>query len=175
MKEIDGGEIVNQVCDTPFRKFTRDLILFLKAVGRGLRIKSKSETTLLLLHLSVRGFRHAGSPGSCCSRWRSSPAAWRPTARCWSPLQQCRPRWDPQWPVASAGYPRSEPGGRRLRKEDTQSALKEMFQTEEAAKDKALTSHYAVYFWDVYEKSKLLWEKPWNFVTQKQRQYCDHR
>lgn len=27
-------------------------------------------------------FIHGGSPGSCCSKWRSSRAAWRPTARC---------------------------------------------------------------------------------------------
>lgn len=91
----------------------------------GLRTKILSPTLKnnapSLLHPSVRGFRHAGSPGSCCSRWRSSPAAWRPTARCWSPLQRCRPGWDPQWPVASVGCPRSEPGGRQLRREDIKS------------------------------------------------------
>lgn len=60
-------------------------------------------------------FIHEGSPGSCCSKWRSSRAVWRPTARCWSPLRLCRPGWGPRWPAASAGCPRSEPGGRRLR------------------------------------------------------------
>lgn len=84
-------------------------------------IKSKSEAPSLLC-LSVRGFRRAGSPGSCCSRWRSSPAAWRPTARCWSPLRQCRPGWDPRWPAASVGCPRSELGGRQLRREDVKSS-----------------------------------------------------
>lgn len=88
----------------------------------GLRTKTQVQiwNSAPLLHLSVRGFRRAGSPGSCCSRWRSSPAAWRPTARCWSPLRRCRPGWDPQWPVASVGCPRSEPDGRRLRKGDNQ-------------------------------------------------------
>lgn len=122
------GENVNQViveyvCDTPnmFTEFTRDLVL-VKGAGWGPNIESESENSApSLLHPSVRGFRRAGSPGSCCSRWRSSPAAWRPTARCWSPLQQCRPGWDPRWPVASAGCPRSEPGGRRLRTEDIKS------------------------------------------------------
>lgn len=87
--------------------------------SRGLRTRKLSlKQSSFFLHPSVRGFRHEGSPGSCCSRWRSSPAAWTPTARCWSPLQRCRPRWDPQWPVASVECPISEPGGHPLRKED---------------------------------------------------------
>lgn len=42
------GESVNQVIVCVILQFTRNLVLVLKAVARGLKIKSKSETTLLL-------------------------------------------------------------------------------------------------------------------------------
>lgn len=79
---------------------------------RGLHSSSRWRSGLNIVSQCV--FIHGGSPGSCCSRWRSSRAAWRPTARCWSPLRPCRPGWGPRWPGASAGCPRSGPGGRPL-------------------------------------------------------------
>lgn len=75
----------------------------------------KFSQTPLVWKPEVLGSTLGGSPGSCCSRWRSSRAASTPTARCWSPPRPCRPGWGPRWPSASAGCPRSGPDGRQLK------------------------------------------------------------
>lgn len=65
-----------------------------------------------------RKVRLSKSPGSCCSRSLSSLAGWMPTVHCWSRPRLYRPRSGPQWHEASAGYPRWEPDGHPLHREE---------------------------------------------------------
>ena len=52
----------------------------------------------------------------CYSKLQSSLAVWLPTVSDLSPLlPQCMPGWGPQWPLASAECPRSEPDDHHLK------------------------------------------------------------
>ena len=89
---------------------------------------------------SVCDLRLSRSPCSCCSRWQSSQAVWMTTGSGWSPHLLCRPGWDPRWRVASAGCPRSAPGGRLLWKH-VEFCLN-LLVTEDEQMDKRTNAHY---------------------------------
>ena len=61
--------------------------------------------------------RHGVFPDSCCSRSRSNRVELMTIGSGWFHRPLCKPESDLQWHEASAGCPRSKPGGHRLQTE----------------------------------------------------------